>query len=130
MLSLKASRNDVRSLSRLENQAAFDRLRKSSQRWVSPSMVLQILPHDAPHTASYKGLLISVSKKTAPRSVDRSRLRRRLRAVSAEILPHHACSGYDFALIARNDTLKKTHEELKKDLLWCLKRLNIKEKSS
>ncbi len=123
---MKATRSDLKSLSRLPQQAAFDRLRKSSTRWVSESVVVQTLPIE--NNNKSKGLLISVSRKTAPRAVDRSRLRRRLRAVTAEVLPQNAPAGYHYAVIARAQTMGKSHELIKKDLLWCLKRLALPER--
>lgn len=120
---MKASRSDINSLSRLDQQAAFDRLRKSATRWVSEGLVLQALPQETQKDKI--GVLISVSKKIAPRSVDRSRIRRRLRAISAEILPGGAVKGYDYAVIARTATLNRPYETLQNDLRWCLKRLNL-----
>ena len=123
---MKASKQDQDKLSRLPTQAAFDRLRKSPKRWVSEGMAVQILPRDTDRAlASPYGLLISVSRKTAPRSVDRSRIRRLLRVAAAETLPTLALPGHDYALIARKGTLNRGSDQLKKDLAWCLRKLEM-----
>ena len=125
---MQASKETLKSISRLGNQAAFDILRKSrDKRWTAEGLVLQALPKneskgrgDAPY-----GLCISCSKKTAKRAVSRNRIKRRLKAAASEILPHHAKDNMDYMVSGRYGTEEREFELLKKDLLWCLKKLEL-----
>jgi ribonuclease P protein component len=126
---MRASKKDVRRLRRLPSQTAFDSLRKTRDiRWTSEGMTLQAqaMPEDG---AEGYGLCVSASRKTARRAHDRNRMKRRLRAVAAEILPHYARSGTRYMLSARSGTSDRDYELLCKDLLWCLKKLDLMKKT-
>jgi ribonuclease P protein component len=58
-------------------------------------------------------------------AVARNRARRRLRAVSAVVLPAHARRGKDYVLIARSGTLTRRYQELIEDLEEGLKQLGV-----
>ena len=53
----------------------------------------------------------------------RNRARRRLRAISAAVLPAHAVDGHDYVLIARTGTLNRRYQALIGDLEEGLRRL-------
>jgi len=57
-------------------------------------------------------------------AVARNRARRRLRAAADKILPAMAREGFDFVIIGRAATLKRTFDDLVKDLKTALKRLD------
>lgn len=121
---MKASRTEISKLSRLRKQAAFDRLRSlrdSEHRWTAKSLSLQVVSNtddEKPHVG------ISVSRKTAKRSVDRNRIKRRLRAAVASALPSISKSHHHYLISGRIDALTRSFEELQTDLVWCLKKLN------
>ncbi len=124
---MQASQENIDSISRLPTQAAFDHLRKSKTRWVSEGLVLQALPtYQGKKTRSETyGLCVTVSKKTAKCAHDRNRIKRRLKAIAQEILPTHAKDHMDYMVTGRYQTNDREFEQLKRDLLWCLKKLEL-----
>jgi len=123
---MHATKENLKTISRLGPQAAFDILRKSKdKRWVSEGMSVQALPRLKPTENTQYGLCISASKKTAKRAHDRNRMKRRLKAVASEILPRYAKAELDYMISARHGTMDRDFDLLKKDLLWCLKKLEL-----
>ena len=72
----------------------------------------------------------TVSKRTDKSAVKRNRIKRRLRAAAAEILPENAKDGQDYIFVGRPQTLTRPFETLKKDITWCLGKLELLEKKS
>ena len=142
---MKASRAQIKKIGRLSCQSAYDLMRKTKRKWIASGFVLQVSPFSETPRCFFKRepvfeknsvdlvgsispsfkLLVSVSKKTARRSVDRSRIKRRMRAVAADVLPEHACPGFAYSLTGRAACLDKPYAELHRDLVWCLKRMNL-----
>ena len=64
------------------------------------------------------------SKKVG-NAVARNRAKRRLREVALMILPSHGRPGWDYVLIGRaNETAQRPFEELKRDLIYALKKIH------
>lgn len=124
---MHALKSQIRTTSRLNNQAAFDSLRKTKIRWVAEGLALQAIPASNDPASSSMPLSFSIiaSKKTAKRAVDRNLLRRRLRAVALEILPEKANQTMIYMVVARSGGLTRSYEDLKKDMIWCLKKLDL-----
>lgn len=121
---MKASKSQLQTISRLSSQAVFDCLRQTKDlRWVSTSFVLQVAPQPVP--ASPYALCISASKKAAPLAVDRNRMRRRMKAVAADVMPRLAKPGLNYMISCRQSVLTRPVADLEKDLGWCLKKLNL-----
>lgn len=97
------------------------RAQTGGRKWVSQSLVLQVAENGT--DAVRYGL--TVSKKTDKSAVVRNRIKRRLRAVAAGILPLRAQSGMDYVLIGRPATATRDFAALEKDLIWCLKRMDL-----
>ena len=112
------------NLGRLTHQAAFDRLRAlrdPEHRWTSKSLSLQFCKDETLENTMKIG--ISASRKTAKRAVDRNRMKRRLRVAASSIMAEHAAPNHHYLITARSESLTRTMDELKDDLLWCLKKL-------
>lgn len=144
---MHALREHILNTGRPAQQAAFDLLRKTKKRWVGKGLALQAAPHtprfikvkkvavtDTPPVSPliseptpHKKLRFCVitSKKTCAKAVDRNRLRRRLRAAALEILPLHAPYDMDYMLVGRVGGLKLPFDALKKEIIWCLKKLDL-----
>jgi len=58
-------------------------------------------------------------------AVVRNRAKRRLRALSRELMPENAMSGHDFVLIARGTTPAIPYASLRADLLQALRKLGL-----
>ncbi len=50
-----------------------------------------------------------------------------MRALAYDILSEEAKPGYDFVLIGRSNTLDRPYDDLKNDLNWCLKKMDLKK---
>jgi len=110
-------------LSSLKKRADFLHVQKqggNESKWVSKSFIIQICPNE--NKGQRFGLV--VTKKLYKLAVDRNRVKRRLREAIKETLPTLALDNTDYVFIARSDTRTMAFETLKKDMKWCLKRLN------
>ncbi len=122
---MKATRDQISFLSRLKAQAAFDSLRKTKTRWVSQGFAVQAIPQPLTDAPPRPRFCVITSKKTAKLATDRNRMRRRLRAVIYEVLATHARADMDYMIVARTGALNRPMDDLRKDLKWCLKKLDL-----
>ena len=116
---LKARLNDLKNLHILRKRSDFVVLNKRATKWVARGVVVQALPNDL-------GIIrvgYTVTKKTDKLAVKRNRIKRRLRAAAADVLPLEAESGYDYVLIGRHQSALRPYESLVGDLRWCLEKL-------
>ena len=111
-------------ISSLKKRADFLHVQKMGRKWVSKSFILQICPNE--NLNQRFGLV--VTKRLHKLAVDRNRVKRKLREAIISTLPFNALDNYDYVFIARKDTISKPYDELKKDMLWCLKKLEALEK--
>lgn len=118
---MKATKKQIQVLSRLKPQAAFDSLRKTKTRWVSKGFAVQAIPSEQT-TPSF---CVITSKHAAKLATDRNKMRRRLRAVAYEILTTSAKPDMAYMIVARKESLTLSMQDLRKDLKWCLKKLNL-----
>ena len=116
---MKATKEDLKKLDRLQKRSDFLRLNEGASRWVSKGFVLLAKENGLENAR----VGITVTKKLEKSAVGRNRIKRRLRAISADILPAHAKPATDYVMIARADAATRDYKDLKKDLKWCLERL-------
>ncbi len=119
--AVNASKSQIQSLGRLKRRSDFLRAQTGGRKWVSQSLILQASENNA-GTVRYG---LTVSKKTDKSAVVRNRIKRRLRALVAGVLPLQAQSGMDYVLIGRPQTATRDFSDLEKDLIWCLKRMEL-----
>lgn len=118
---MKATKNQIESLGRLQRRSDFLRVQQAGRKWVSQSLILQV----ADNTLAQARFGLTVTKKVSGSAVVRNRIRRRLRATAAHVLSLYARPGVDYVLIGRVETETRDFAVLEKDLLWCLKRLDL-----
>ena len=106
-------------LTRLTRRADFLKVAAGRRKWVAPGLILQACAHPAGPSLRVG---FTASRKVG-NAVARNRARRRLRAVSAAVLPAHALDGHDYVLIARTGTLNRRYQALIGDLEEGLRRL-------
>ncbi len=114
---MHATRQQLKSLIVLKKRADFLRMRHG-KKWTSHGLILQVCDND-------QGTIrigFTVSKKVHKSAVKRNRIKRRLRAVAADILPLHARTGADYVFIGREQTATRPYHLLQNDLKWCLKK--------
>ena len=105
----------------LKKRDEFVHAAKSGEKWVAKGFILQAVR--AEHDNVQIGY--TVSKKVFKSAVKRNRIKRRLRAVAADVLSQEAKTGYDYVLIGRTAAIELPYETLCKDLRWCLKKLEV-----
>lgn len=119
---MHASKDQQATLIRIQKRSDFVRVQSSGQKWVSQSFVLQVRKNDSDE----KRVGFTVTKRTDKSAVKRNRIKRRLRAVAADILPEHAKGGYDYVLVGRPQSASRPYDIMCKDLKWCLKKLDLR----
>lgn len=92
-------------------------------KFIRRGLVLQALDKTADADATDIRYGLTVTKKVG-NAVIRNRVRRRLRAVAAELLPQKGKSGFDYVLIGRVTTLDRPYHKLAKDLETALERVH------
>lgn len=120
---MRASKSDQASLITIRKRADFLAANGHGQKWVSQGLIVQVRPNDL----GEKRVGYTVTKKTDKRAVVRNRIKRRLRAAAADILPRLAKGGTDYILIGRAATEKREFDQLCKDLKWCLGKMGYLE---
>lgn len=121
-------------LVRLKRRADFLRVAKSRRRFAAPGLVLQVAGRQAVRSGlsgrqfgvddgseTAVGIGFTASKKVG-NAVARNRVKRRLRALAAELMPGHAAGGRDYVFIGRKATLQRSYADLLTDLKQALRR--------
>jgi ribonuclease P protein component len=106
---------------RLTRRAEFLKVAAGRRKFVAPGLILQAAA--GPAAASWR-VGFTASRKVG-NAVARNLARRRLRAVSAAVLPGHALEGHDYVLIARTGTLTRRYQALIGDLEEALRHLGV-----
>jgi ribonuclease P protein component len=133
---MQTLKSDMKHLRRLQKRRDFLCVQGKGKKWVSQSLILQTIKHDKnadcdeSREEPHMRVGFTVTKRVSKKAVIRNRIKRRLRAVAADTLSQHANSGYDYVLVGRIETLSKPYETMKKDLKWCLKRLELLKDAS
>ena len=120
-----AKKTDIKSLGRLKKRSDFLCVQQKGKKWVSKGLIVEIMENEA--LGIRYGL--TVSKKVSKLAILRNRTKRRLKAVACEILPLYKKYHLDIVLIGRQGTSEREYEELKTDLVWCLKKLGYEKNS-
>lgn len=115
----RARKADLRKIQPLRKSADFQAAAKSGRKWVAKGLILQIRQNEL--DAIRVGYV--VSKRVNQSAVKRNRIKRRLRAAVADVIPFMAQSGMDYVLIGRADTATREYADLCQDLRWCLQKL-------
>ena len=115
-------------IERLKKRPDFLRVAATRKKWAAPGLILQVKSHPADgqedRTGGFLRVGFTVSKKVG-NAVERNRAKRRLRALSAEILPEHAQGGFDLVIIGRRATLTRPYPKLAGDLRKALQKMGV-----
>ena len=107
----------------LKKRPEFLRVAATRKKWVAPGLILQVRRRLEAETENAKARVgFTVSRKVG-NAVRRNRARRRLRAVVDQVMPLHARDGYDFVVIGRAGTIRRTFAGLLNDLETALKKM-------
>ena len=119
-------------LPRIIRRADFNHLSKAGKRWVTPGFAMSVganrpTKYPMPLATTHGHVGFTVTKQLSKKAVVRNRAKRRLREV-ARALGFYDLAGQQLVLVARPDALTKPMADLRKDLLWALKRLDVAKK--
>ncbi len=132
---MKTRRPQITKIGRLLKRADFLHVQKIGKKWVTPTCIIQITFTTIPqqNITSIKESYIcryglTITKRIWKHSVDRNRVRRRIRALFLGILADHIVMdkipiGTDFVLLPRTPALNAPIDVIEKDLKWGIKRL-------
>jgi ribonuclease P protein component len=120
---MQAKAEDIEGLETITQRSDFLKIQSRGRKWVSHGLILQTLPNEA----GSKRLGFTVSKKVSKSAVKRNRIKRRLRAAAADVLPGFAALGHDYVLVGRPETAIRPYTNLCEDLKWCLRKLGLEE---
>ncbi|MDJ0683900.1 MAG: ribonuclease P protein component [Alphaproteobacteria bacterium] len=114
---------------RLKKRRDFVAASRSGASAPQPGLVLQIRRRDPGEVSvgdagPTKRVGFTASKKVGG-AVIRNRAKRRLRALSDELLCKHGAPGVDYVLIARAATPDRAYPDLRQDLIRAMKRLKV-----
>lgn len=119
---MQARKEKTKTLDRLKKRSDFLRVQKAGKKWVSKTVIVQTAPSETEGARRYG---ITVTKQVSKRATDRNRIKRRLRAACADILPDIMKAGTDIVLIGRVETGRCDYADLTRDLAWCLRKMEI-----
>jgi len=122
---MKTSKEQQATLIQIKKRSDFLKIQSKGRKWVSHGLIIQTMPNDD-HT---KRIGFTVTKRTDKSAVKRNRIKRRLRAAAADILPAYAKNGHDYILVGRPQTLTRPYDTLKNDIKWCLGKMDLLDKS-
>jgi ribonuclease P protein component len=114
------------SLLILKKRREFVACAASGKKFVRPTLVLQMRvrgPEDVPYAPEAAVRAGFTCTKTLGNAVVRNRIKRRLRAAAAQILPLWGRAGHDYVLIGRGKAKDCPYSELLDDLAFAVKRL-------
>jgi len=120
MRTTKANRQKFSSI---KDRETFLAIQKCGKKWVSKTVIVQTAENDL----GISRLGFTVTKRISKSAVVRNRIKRRLRAVAADVVGARGQNGIDYILVGRNETETVSFEQLSRDLKWCLKRLELIE---
>jgi ribonuclease P protein component len=114
---------------RLTKRPQFLACAASGKKAVTNGLILQARAHDSEneHDKKAKGAMrigFTASGKVG-NAVVRNRAKRRLRSLADEIMAAHAMPAHDYVLIARDQTIGRDFDALRKDLEAALKKLKL-----
>jgi len=118
---MHATKDQQSSLTQIKKRAEFLKIQSKGRKWVSHGLIVQTAPNETGLTR----IGYTVSKRVDKSAVKRNRIKRRLRAVAADVLPTGAAEGQDYILVGRPQTLIRPYETLCNDLRWCLRKMGL-----
>jgi ribonuclease P protein component len=122
-----AAKGATASLTTLKVRAEFLRVRKGA-RWAGPAFVLEAKerngePDDQAAASQEPRFGFTVTRQIG-KAVERSRIRRRLKAAVRGVSQDHARGNFDYVLIARKPALTSAFGAIVSDLVKALERVH------
>jgi ribonuclease P protein component len=107
----------------LTRRADFVSAAGSGLKFIKPSVIVQSQKRQNPHSEISIRIGFTATKKLG-NAVVRNRVKRRLRAAAAKLVPELGVSGCDYVFIGREQAYKGSFDDLIRDMKHALKRLS------
>lgn len=113
----------------------FKRLSKSKYKFFGKYLIILCQPTDIKHDFNplnglnakhYARIGYTISKKISKLATRRNKIKRRLRQLCKIISKNHYVTNFDYNIIAKSQIINTDFTDIKKDLEFCLKKLNLK----
>ena len=114
----------MHAVTTLTRRADFLAAAKSGFKFVKPAMVVQSRWRAQSEIASLPVRVGFTATKKLGNAVVRNRVKRRLRAAAAQLVPELGISGCDYVFIGREAAFKGTFADLIRDMKHALRRLS------
>ncbi len=118
---MHTGKDQLQRLKPIKKRSEFVAMNQKARKWVSHGLVIQVMQNGLDEMR----VGYTVTKKTEKSAVKRNRIKRRLRAVAADVLSIYGQDGYDYVLIGRNQTAIRPYDQLVADLKWCLGKMKM-----
>ncbi|MEM7618559.1 MAG: ribonuclease P protein component [Pseudomonadota bacterium] len=122
---MKALKPEIEKIGRLKKRSDFLWVQQNGRKWIAKSLIVEMADNTSRGERLGIRYGLTVSKKVSKLAVKRNLIKRRLRAVAQEVLPDYAAQNLDVVLIARAGADTKDFDILKRDFIWCLKKMEI-----
>jgi ribonuclease P protein component len=118
-------KEDIAAIEVITDRRSFVNIQSNGKKWVSRGLIVCIKDNDLGH----KRVGYTISKRVDKSAVKRNRIKRRLRAVAADVLSHYAKDSVDYVILGRKETALRPYNVLINDLKWCLKKTDYYHKT-
>jgi len=122
---MNALKNQIKKIDRLKKRSDFLWVQANGRKWISKGLIVEVANNTERGEDIGIRFGLTVSKKVSKLAVKRNLIKRRLRAIALEILPQYANQNLDIVLVGRYGAQERDFETLKKDLIWCLNKMEI-----
>ena len=116
-----ALKKNIKTIGRLKKRTDFLHVQRQGRKWVAKGLIVEVVENQG--LGIRYGL--TVSKKVSKLAVLRNRLKRRLKAICVDTLPDYSAQNLDIVVIGRLTGQDRSLDVLQKDLVWCLKKMDI-----
>lgn len=114
------------AVARLKKRSEFLRVAQGGRKRVTATLVMQAMARDPGEASARVGF--TTSKKLG-NAVARNRIRRRLKAACAQVLPQRAQPGCDYVVIGRPAAREAEFTAILRDLGYALRDLRFSEET-
>lgn len=123
---MQAIQSDIIKIDRLKKRSDFLWVQSHGRKWIAKGIIVEIADNSSKGDNLGIRYGLTVSKRVSKLAVKRNLIKRRLRAIAQEIMPAYATLNMDIVIVGRFGALERDFDVLKKDLVWCLNKLEVK----
>ncbi len=123
---MQAIQSEIIKIDRLKKRSDFLWVQSHGRKWIAKGIIVEIADNSSKGDNIGIRYGLTVSKRVSKLAVKRNLIKRRLCAIAQEILPDYATLNMDIVIVGRIGALNRDYDVLKKDLIWCLNKLEVR----